>query len=180
MSTRDRRKPGWSPAQVSWREWLGLAAGLLAVASLFLPWTQLSSANPEVSAALAELPAEDVSRSVWKATFFGWLAPLLVAISGVCVVLLGQRPLLRRSGLPQLWLIAASVAACATVLAWVFVEWQFGAEQRAFLAVSGVNFDAASGRYLGALAVLLSFVGAVLDVRAAVSRGRSRKRAAGR
>ena len=42
------------------------------------------------------------------------------------------------------------------------------------------DFDAASGRYLGALAVLLSFVGAVLDVRAAVSRGRSRKRAAGR
>ena len=111
MSTRDHQKSGWSPARVSWREWLGLGAGLLAVVSLFLPWTQLSSANPEVSAALAELPTEDVSRSVWKATFFGWLAPLLVTVSGIGVVVFGQRPTLRASGLPQLWLIAAGVAA---------------------------------------------------------------------
>ncbi|MER7116069.1 hypothetical protein ACWGRK_11780 [Saccharomonospora azurea] len=180
MSTRDRREPGWSPARVSWREWLGLAAGLLAVGSLFLSWTNLGADHPEVSAALAELPDEDVHRSVWRATFFGWLAPLLIAVAGVCVVLFGQRRALRTAGLPQLWLVAAAVGAVATVLAWVFVDWQFGTEQREFLTVSGVEFQAGPGRYLGAAAVLGSLVAAVLDVRAAVSRGPSRKRAGAR
>ncbi len=180
MSVRDRREPGWSPARISWREWLGLAAGLLAVGSLFLPWTQLSSAHPEVSAALAELPDSDVHRSVWRATFFGWLAPLLVAIAGGCVAVFGQRPALRVAGLPHLWLVAAVVAACATALAWVFLDWEFGEEQHAFLTESGVAVRAALGRYLGAVAVLVSLVAAVLDVRAAVSRGPNRRRAGAR
>ncbi|WP_024876682.1 hypothetical protein [Saccharomonospora piscinae] len=177
---RDRR--GWSPALVSWREWLGLGAALLAVVSLLLPWTRLSAADPAVSAALAELPAGDVSRSVWRGTFFAWLAPMLVVLAGVAVVVAGQRPALRRSGLPHLWLVAAAVAACSVVFAWVFADWQFGAEQRAFLADSGVAVQAALGRYLGAAAVLVSLVAAVCDVRAEgpVSRGRSRKRAGAR
>jgi hypothetical protein len=165
---------------VSWREWLGLVAGLLAVGSLFLPWTNLGAEHPEVSAALAELPSEDVHRSVWRATFFGWLAPLLVVVAGACVVPFGQRRSLRTAGLPQLWLVTASVAACATVLAWVFVGWQFGSEQRDFLTESGVTFDAGPGRYLGAAAVLVSLVAAVLDVRAGVSRGPSRRTARAR
>ncbi|EID53356.1 hypothetical protein [Saccharomonospora xinjiangensis] len=180
MSSRDGREPGWSLSRVSWREWLGLAAGLLAVVALVLPWTRLSASDPEVSAALAELPRADVHRSVWRATFLGWLAPLLVAVAGVSVVLFGQRPALRRDGLPHLWLVAAGVAACATALAWVFLDWQFGEEQRTFLAESGVAVEAAFGRYLGAAAVLVSLVAATLDVRAAVSRGPNRRRAGAR
>ncbi|EIE97897.1 hypothetical protein [Saccharomonospora glauca] len=180
MSKRGRREPGWSIARISWREWLGLAAGLLALGSLFLPWTQLSSAHPEVSAALAELPDADIHRSVWRTTFLAWLAPLLVALAGGCVVVLGQRPALRVAGLPHVWVVAASVAACATALTWAFIDWEFGEEQYAFLAESGVAVQAAPGRYLAAVAVLVSLVAAVLDVRAGVSRDRNRRKAAAR
>lgn len=153
-------------SRVSWREWVGLGAGLLALVALFLPWTVLSADNPDVQSALAELPAGDVSRSVWRSTFFGWFPPLLVLAAGVTVVAVGRIPAVRSGGLPQLWLVAAAVALVSLVLGWVLMDWQFGSEERALLAASGVSVEAGAGRYLGALSVLTSLAAAVLDVRA--------------
>lgn len=169
-STRASSRTRWSPGRVSWREWLGLAAGVLAVVTLFLPWTELHAADPEVRAALAELPRQDVSRSVWDSTFLAWLPPLVLAVAGVAVVAFGQFRSVRVSGLPQLWLVAAVVAVCAMVSAWVFIEWQFGPQQRAFLADSGVDVTAGFGRYLACIALAASLCGAFLDVRAGIDR----------
>ncbi|OLT46255.1 hypothetical protein BJF85_17765 [Saccharomonospora sp. CUA-673] len=153
-------------ARPSWRELGGLAAAVLAVVSLLLPWTGLSSGNPEVQAALGELPAEDVDRSVWRATFLGWFPPLLVAAFGLVVAAFGRIGTARTGGLPQLWLIAAGVATLCTVFAWIFIAWQFSGDERAILDIGGVSVDAAVGRYLGVVAIVTSLVFAVLDVRA--------------
>lgn len=154
-------------------------AGLLALTALFLPWTQLSATDPEVRAALAALPPGDVSRSVWASTFFAWFPPLVLSAAGVCVVVFGQRPTLRASGLPQLWLVATVVALTVTVLGWVFLDAQFGADQRALFAAGGIRVGAGIGRYLGTLAAVASFGIAALDVRAVRTRsqgGRSARR----
>ncbi|WP_307832045.1 hypothetical protein [Prauserella cavernicola] len=154
-------------SRVSWREWLGLGAGLLALVTLFLPWTVLSADNQEIQAALASLPGGDVSRSAWNSTFFAWFPPLLVLFAGLLVVAFGRVPSARTSGLPHLWLITAAVALVAFVLGWVLIDWQFGGEERALLTESGVSIAAGIGRWLAGVAVLATLVAAVLDLRAA-------------
>ncbi|GAA1241090.1 hypothetical protein GCM10009676_27590 [Prauserella halophila] len=153
-------------ARPSWREFGGLAAAVLAVVSLLLPWTVLSADDPAVRSALAELPAGDVTRSVWRATFFGWFPPLLVAAVGVTVAAIGRKNVARTGGLPQLWLIGACLALLCTVLGWLLADWQFGAEERAVLEAGGVAVEAGIGRYLGALAAVASTAFAALDTRA--------------
>ncbi|MBB3661505.1 MULTISPECIES: hypothetical protein [Prauserella salsuginis group] len=153
-------------ARPSWREIGGLAAAVLAVVSLLLPWTVLSADDPAVRSALAELPAEDVTRSVWRATFFGWFPPLLVAALGATVAAVGRINTARMGGLPQLWLIGACLALLAAVLGWLLADWQFGSEERAVLEAGGVTVEAGIGRYLGALAAVASVVFAALDTRA--------------
>lgn len=150
----------------SWREFGGLAAAALAIVSLFLPWTALSSGNPAVQSALAELPAGDVTRSVWRATFFGWFPPLLVVALGVTVAIVGRVHAARVGGLPQLWLIGACLALLCTVLGWLLADWQFGSEERAVLEAGGVAVEAGMGRYVGALATVGSVAFAALDTRA--------------
>ncbi|WP_199430425.1 hypothetical protein [Qaidamihabitans albus] len=162
----------FSPARVSWREWLGLGAGLLGLGTLFLPWTRLRATDPEVGAALAELPADEVSRSAWDSTFFAWFPPLLLLLAGLAVTLAGQSAKARVSGLPQLWLVACAVALVSLVLGWLIIDWQFGSEQRALLRAGGVTVNAGIGRYLGLAAALASTVAAVLDVRAARAEAR--------
>lgn len=168
--TADRRRSpaGWSPGRVSRREWLGLAAGAAAVVSLLLPWTELTASDAEVRAALAGLPAADVSRSAWDSTFFAWLPPVLLALAGVVVVAFGQFRTARASGLPHLWVVTTGVALCSTVLAWVFRDWQFGPQQRAFLDDAGVDLVAGPGRWVAAAALAVSLTAAVLDLRAGV------------
>ncbi|GAA1204722.1 hypothetical protein [Prauserella alba] len=153
-------------ARPSWREVGGLAAAVLAVVSLLLPWTVLSSEDPAVRSALAELPADDVTRSVWRATFLGWFPPLLIVALGVTVAAAGRIRAARTGGLPQLWLIGACLALLCAVLGWLFADWQFGSEERAVLEAGGVTVDAAIGRYLGMLAVVASAVFAAIDTRA--------------
>ncbi|WP_106178856.1 hypothetical protein [Prauserella shujinwangii] len=157
---------------MSWREWLGLAAGLLALASLFLPWTRLHADDPEMRAVLAELPSADVARSAWDSTFFAWFPPLLLLATGLAVLAAGRSATVRASGLPQLWLVAAVVALVCLVLGWVLIAWQFGADQRAVLAAGGVAVDAGPGRFLALVAAVASLLGAGFDVRAARAEAR--------
>ncbi|SFP25736.1 hypothetical protein SAMN05421810_10245 [Amycolatopsis arida] len=153
-------------AEVRRREWLGLAAGLLAVAALFPPWTTLGSSLPETAAALAELPADEVTRSVWEAGPLAWFPPLLLALAGAAVVVLGQRPSVRRAGLPHLWLVAAAVALALLVLGWLTMEWRYDVDRRELLRELGVSVRAGAGRWLAVVAGVVSGIAAVLDVRA--------------
>lgn len=167
----------WTGKRVGPREWAGLAAAVLAVVSLLLPWTNLTADDPELLDALAELPAADVGRDVWSSGFFAWAPMLLLIVAGVVVTALGQVPAARRAGLPQLWLVCACVVAALAVLGWFTMGWQFGSEQRAFLEEAGVLFTAGPGRYLGSLAALVWLVAAVLDVRVVRAETRSSRRA---
>ncbi|WP_245788261.1 hypothetical protein [Amycolatopsis marina] len=151
---------------MTWREWLGLAAGLLALGSLFLPWTVLGAANPDLIAALAELPQDDVVRDVWKAGFFAWFPALVLLLTGFAVALTGQIRAVRVAGLPQLWLVAASVALALLLIGWFTLGWQFGTEQRALLEEAGIAIGTGSGRVLATVAAATSLLAAVLDVRA--------------
>ncbi|SFK72545.1 hypothetical protein SAMN05421835_13075 [Amycolatopsis sacchari] len=158
--------PGFSLSRVSWREWVALAAGLVAVGSLFLPWTNLSATQQDVEEALNELPSNEVARNAFTTGFLAWAGPLVLVLAGVAVVLLGQRPKVRSSGLPHLWLIAAVVALALMVLAWLGIGWQFDEDARELLKAGGVGFYAGAGRYLGMAAGVASLVAAVWDVRA--------------
>ncbi|WP_158887458.1 hypothetical protein [Amycolatopsis anabasis] len=153
--------------QVSWREWSGLAAGLLAFAATFLPWTVLSATNSETAGDLRDAPASDLARNAWNSTFFGWFPPILLLLAGLVVVVFGQLRKVRSSGLPQLWLVAAAVALLLVVLGWLFIELQFDDDQREIFKIAGVAINAGFGRYLGILAALGSLVCAILDTRAA-------------
>jgi len=134
-----------------------------------LTWTSLTADDPLLADALAELPGEDVNRDVWASGFFAWAPMLLLIVVGLTVAVFGQFRAVRVAGLPQLWLIAAGVTVALSVLGWFTMGWQFGTEQRALLAESGVEFTAGIGRYLGLLASAVSLAAAVYDVLAARS-----------
>lgn len=161
-------EPGYSLSRVSWREWVALASGLIAIGSLFLPWTVLSAGNQEVEEALNEEPRSMVVRDAFTTGVLAWSGPVLLALAGIAVLLLGQRRRLRVSGLPHLWLLAAAVAVVLLVLAWIGIGWQFDADARELLQEdAGVRFYGGLGRYLAVLCGVGSLVTAVLDVRAA-------------
>lgn len=143
-----------------------MVAGLVAIGSLFLPWTNLSATRQDVEDALNSLPANEVARDAFTTGFLAWAGPVLLALAGVAVVLLGQRPKVRISGLPHLWLIAVAVAVVLMVLAWLGIGWQFDEDARELLKAGGVGFYGGIGRYLGLLCGLASLVAAILDVRA--------------
>ncbi|WP_410615919.1 hypothetical protein [Amycolatopsis sp. lyj-109] len=151
---------------VTWREWLGLAAGLLALGSTFLPWTTLTATKPDIEDILAQLPQGDVVRNAWHSSFFAWCPPLPLLLAGLVVVFFGRIRTLRVSGLPQLWLVVAAASLLLMVLGWVTLDWEFDADQRGIFEAAGVAIGAGLGRFLGLFAALVSGVAAFLDMRA--------------
>lgn len=145
---------------------MALAAGLVAIGALFLPWTNLSATQQDVEDALNDLPSGEVARNAFTTGFLAWSGPVLLALAGVVVVVLGQRPKVRISGLPHLWLIGAAVALVLMVLAWLGIGWQFDEDARELLEAGGVGFYGGVGRYLGMVCGVVSVVAAGLDVRA--------------
>ncbi|WP_410603026.1 hypothetical protein [Amycolatopsis sp. lyj-90] len=152
--------------KVTWREWLGLAAGLLALVTLFLPWTTLTASRPEIEDVLTSLPANDVTRDAWRSGFLAWAPVFLLFLPGLAVVLFGRVEAVRRAGLPHLWLMVALGALLLMVLGWVTLDWQFDADQRGILSAAGIEIGAGLGRYLGMVAAVVSAVVAFFDVRA--------------
>lgn len=165
----------FSVKRVTWREWLGLAAGLLALGSLFLPWTTLTAdtATPDVRDAFASLPHGDVVRSAWNSDFFSWFPPFVLLLAGVAVVVFGQVTKVRTSGLPHLWLVAGLGALLLMIIGWTTLDWIFDSDQRAFLQTAGIEINAGIGRYLGMLFAVVSVVTAFLDIRAARAEARA-------
>ncbi|GAA3575747.1 hypothetical protein GCM10022222_70530 [Amycolatopsis ultiminotia] len=168
----------FSTKRVTWREWLGLAAGLLAFGTLFLPWTVLTAdtATPDVKDAFASLPHDDVVRSAWHSDPFSWLPPVVLLVAGLVVVVFGQVRKARMSGLPHLWLVAGLAALVLMAIGWSTVDWVFDSDQRAFLEAAGVTVSAGVGRYLGMLCTLVSVVVAIVDIRAARAESRASRR----
>jgi hypothetical protein len=153
--------------RVTWREWLGLGAGLLAAVSLFLPWSTLSASAPDVQEGLRSLPVGEVGRNAWNSDFLSWFPPILLLLTGLAVALFGQVGKVRDSGLPQLWLISAGVVVVMMVFGWYAIDLQFGSEQRALFSVAGIAVSPGFGRYAGMFAAVASLVAAFLDTRAA-------------
>ena len=152
---------------VTWREWLGLAAGLLALGSTFLPWTTLTTTRPEIEDALSSLPQGDVMRSAWNSGFFTWFPPLPLLLAGLAVVVFGRIPKARASGLPYLWLVVAVASLLFMALGWLIIDWQFDADQRGLFDAAGISIGAGIGRSLALAAGAVSVAAAVLDVRVA-------------
>jgi glucan phosphoethanolaminetransferase (alkaline phosphatase superfamily) len=168
----------FSVRRITWREWLGLAAGLLATASTFLPWTVLSagSAAPDVQDAFATLPHSDVVRTAWHSDLFSWGPPLLLVVVGLAVALFGQIWKVRMSGLPQLWLVGGLATVLLMVIGWTTLGWVFDSDRRAFLEAAGITISAGVGRYLALAFAVGSAVVAVFDIRAARAESRASRR----
>ncbi|MDQ7802505.1 hypothetical protein Q5425_02100 [Amycolatopsis sp. A133] len=149
---------------VTWREWLGLAAGLLAPGSTFLPWTTLTADRPDIEDILAQLPQGDVVRDAWHSSFFAWCPPLPLLLVGLVVVVFGRNRSLRVSGLPHLWLIVAAASLLLMALGWFTLDWEFDADQRGIFQAAGVAIGPGVGRFLGLFAALVSGVAAFLDM----------------
>jgi hypothetical protein len=162
-----------SPARVTWREWLSLGTGLLAAVSLFLPWSTLSASAPDVEAGIRSLPPDDVVRSAWKSDFLSWGPPILLLVTGLAVVLFGQVGKVRDSGLPQLWLISATVALVLSAIGWFAITWQFDSDLRALFRAGGIVVSTGYGRYLGMSAAVVSLIAAILDTYAMRSANRA-------
>ena len=156
----------FSVKSVTWREWLGLAAGLLALGSTFLPWTTLTATKPDIEDILAQLPQGDVVRDAWHSSFFAWCPPLPLLLAGVVVVVFGRIRTLRVSGLPQLWLVVAAASLLLMALGWFTLDWEFDADQRGIFDAAGVAIGPGLGRFVGLFAALVSGVAAFLDMRA--------------
>jgi H+/Cl- antiporter ClcA len=166
-----------SVKSVTWREWLGLAAGLLALGSTFLPWTTLSTNKPDIEDILSQLPHSDVVRDAWHSSFFAWCPPLPLLLAGLVVVFFGRIRKLRVSGLPHLWLVVAAATLLLMVIGWFTLDWEFDADQRGIFEAAGIAINPGFGRFLGLFAALVSGVAAFLDMRAARAESRQpRKR----
>lgn len=164
--------PGFGKS-VTWREWLGLAAGLLALGATFLPWTTLTTNRQEIADALSSLPQGDVVRSAWNSGFYTWFPPLPLLLAGLAVVVFGRIPKVRVGGLPHLWLVVAAASLLFMVLGWLIIEWQFDGDQRGLFEAAGITIGAGIGRFLALGAAAVSAVAAFLDVR--VVRAESRE-----
>ncbi|MDT7729525.1 MAG: hypothetical protein QOI21_6101 [Actinomycetota bacterium] len=151
--------------KVTWREWLGLGAGLLAAVSAFLPWSTLSASAPDVQEGLRSLPPQDVERSAWNSDFLSWFPPILLLLIGVAVVLFGQVGKVHKSGLPQLWLVAVIIVLLLMAIGWYAIDLQFGSEERALFRAGGIVVGSGFGRYLGFASGVVSLVAAILDSR---------------
>ncbi|MEV7096990.1 hypothetical protein AB0M80_29465 [Amycolatopsis sp. NPDC051045] len=156
----------FSVKSVTWREWLGLAAGLLALGSTFLPWTTLTTSKPDIEDILSQLPHGDVVRDAWHSSFFAWCPPLPLLLAGLVVVVFGRIQNLRVSGLPHLWLVVAAASVLLMALGWLTLDWEFDADQRGIFEAAGVAIGPGVGRFLGLFAALVSGVAAFLDARA--------------
>ncbi|UMP06638.1 hypothetical protein [Amycolatopsis sp. EV170708-02-1] len=161
--------------KATWREWLGLAAGLLALVALFLPWTTLTASRPEIEDVLKTLPATDVTRDAWRSGFLAWAPLFLLFLPSLAVVLFGRVDAVRRAGLPHLWLMAAIGALLLMALGWTTLDWQFDADQRGILSAAGIEIGTGLGRYLGLVAAAVSVVVAFFDVRVLRAETRTRR-----
>jgi len=166
----------FSVKSVTWREWLGLAAGLLALGSLFLPWTTLSANRTDVADALNSLPHGDVVRSAFNSDFFSWFPAFPLLLAGLVVVAFGRNRKLRVGGLPHLWLVVAAASLLLMVIGWLTLDWQFDADQRGLFDAAGIAINPGAGRFLGLLAALGSLAAAVLDVFAVRAESRMPRR----
>src|SRR5699024_12156336 len=135
--------------RVSWREWLGVGAAVLAVVSAFLDWTVLSSTAPAEADQLATLPHGDTHRDAFDSGVYAWISVSLTVVTGVTVAARGQFRSIRRAGLPQLWLGAALVGVALAGIGVFALGVQLGCEGAAGLGTRGGRLGGGDGRWVG-------------------------------
>lgn len=157
---------GWLPrfGRVSWREWLGLGAAVLAVVAALLSWTVLSSDDPAEARELAAMPHGETHRDAFSSGFYAWGSVSLTVLTGLAVAVLGQFRTTRRAGLPRLWLVAGVVTVALTAIGFFAMGLQFGSDGASLLDTLGVDIHIGLGRWLGLAAALLALLAAALDV----------------
>lgn len=102
-------------AQTSWLDWIGVAAGVLALVVSFLPWYQLA----EPVAAVARGQGRTTWIAVWEGNFLAWFP--IVLLMAVSVLLLWQRFGKPVQMLSSLWLTLTVLAVVMILLRWITV-----------------------------------------------------------
>lgn len=131
-------------------EWVGIAAGVLALVASFLPWYQLSSSLAE----RVRVTGASTWTSVWKMNFLGWFP--IVLLVAVAVLIGAQQFGKRLQILASLWMTLAVLAVVMIVLRWITVP----------KSGSDAALVAGFGLYVGLGAGIVSVVTGFLSFRA--------------
>ncbi|MFC0114714.1 hypothetical protein [Kibdelosporangium aridum] len=107
-------------ARITWLEWIGVAAGIVALVVSFLPWYRASDA---VAAELREQGAP-TWLPVWEGNFLAWFP--VVLLLAVSVLLLWQRFGKPVQMLSSLWLTLAVLAVVMILLRWITLPMSVG------------------------------------------------------
>jgi hypothetical protein len=129
---------------ITWMEWLGVAAGVVALVVSFLPWYRLSAPLERQ----AESQGAQTWITVWQGNFLAWFP--VVLLLAACVLILWQRFGKPLQMLSSLWLTLAALAVAMILLRWI-------------TAPDGIR--SGYGLYLGLIAAVVSGVAGFLAFR---------------
>lgn len=127
-----------SPAgrnRITWLDWLGVGAGIVALVVSFLPWYRLVDTLEQQSAAVGAA----TWITVWQGNFLAWFP--IVLLMAVSVLILWQRFGKPVQLMSSLWLTLAILAIVMILLRWVTLP-------------ATIRSD--YGLYLGLIAALVS------------------------
>jgi hypothetical protein len=128
----------------TWTEWLGVAAGVIALVVSFLPWYRLTAdLVPQ-----AEAQGLPTWFTVWEANFLAWFPVILLL--AVTVLLLWQRFGKPVQMVSSLWLTLAMLAVLMILLRWITLP---------------EGLRSGYGLYLGLIAGVLSGIAGFLAFR---------------
>lgn len=151
--------------QVSPLEWIGVAAGALALVVSFFSWRHVSG-EPAVVEFLRTLGVK-TWYTAWGSGVTGWLP--IVLLLGAAALILAPGFGARIKGVPFLWLGLAAAALVIIIVRWATLPTPDTALLQARnLRPEDVDAGASIGLYLGLVAAAISALGAVLRVLAAL------------
>jgi hypothetical protein len=146
-------------------EWVGVAAGALALVDGFLSWRHVSG-SPEMVDLLRTLGVK-TWYTAWGSGVTGWLPVLLLV--GAAALILAPGFGLRVRGVPFLWLAMSAAALVLILIRWATLPTPDEALLLARnLRAEDVDAGASIGLYLGLAIAAISVLGAVFRVLSAV------------
>jgi hypothetical protein len=158
-------KEGWSVARFEGsrlppQDWIGVAAGALALVVSFLSWRHVS--GPAV-VDLARTLGLKTWYTAWGSGLTGWL-PVVLLIAAAALIL-GAGFGLRLPGVPMLWAAMAFAALVIIIIRWATIPRPDAALLAARnLRPEDIDTGASIGLFLGLAAALISLLGAVFRI----------------
>jgi hypothetical protein len=151
---------GFEGEELTGRDWIGVVAGVFALATGFFSWRHVS--GPQL-VDLARTLGLKTWYTAWGSGVSAWLAVLLLA--GAAALILARGFGVRLPGVPVLWLTMAVAALVLIIIRWATLPKPDVALLAARnLRAEDIDTGASIGLYLGLLAALISIAGAVLRV----------------